>query len=187
MFMEIKMEHNLKINVGSQNNVKIGAVAEILRDYPHLKDATVHAVETNSEVSSQPKSLDETIRGAMNRAKNAYQNCDYSIGLESGLMQVPRTKSGYMDVCVCAIYDGKEFHLGLSSAWEFPKKEVMDLIVNEGLDMNEASHRAGLTKNQKIGSAEGVIGILTKGRLNRKEYTKEALRAALIHLEKFDF
>ncbi len=98
-------------------------------------------------------------------------------------MQVPFSKTGHMDVCACAIYDGREFHLGLSSAWEFPDKKVLDYMLNDGLDMSQAINKAGLTKNPKVGSEEGAIGILTKGRLDRKEYTKQALRTALIHLE----
>ena len=177
----------MKIKVGSKNKAKVEAVAEIIRDYPHLKDSSVRGVEVDSGISAQPKSLDETIKGAMNRARGIFSGCDYSIGLESGLMQVPNTKSGYMDVCVAAIYDGKEFHLGLSSAWEFPDKKITELMLHEGLDMPEAINKAGLTKNPKIGSEQGAIGILTKGRVDRKEYTKQALRTALIHLEQFDF
>lgn len=178
----------MKIVVGSKNKVKVGAVEEILKEYPHLADAEVRGVETDSGVSAQPKSLDETMRGAMSRAKGAFgDGADYGIGLESGLMHVPLAKTGYMDVCVCAIYDGKEFYFGLSSAWEFPDKSVTKLMIEKGLDMSEAINRTGLTKNPRIGSEEGAIGILTKGRLTRKEYTKEALRAALIHLEEFDF
>ncbi len=181
------MEKKLKINVGSRNQAKIDAVSEIILDYPHLTNAEVQSTETSSGVPNQPKSLEETVLGATNRAKICFENCDYSIGIESGLMKVPGTKSGYMDVCVCAIYDGNEFHLGLSSAWEFPDKETMRLILEEGLDMSAAINRMGLTNNPEIGSAEGAVGILTKGRVGRKEYTKQALRMALIHLEEFDF
>ena len=177
----------MKINVGSKNKAKITAVSEIIQDYPQLSSAAIEGTETDSRISVQPKSLDETIGGAMNRARGAFNDCDYSIGLESGLMHVPNTKSGYMDVCVCAIYDGKEFHLGLSSAWEFPDKSITDLMIKDGLDMSQAINKAGLTKNPSIGSDEGAIGILTKGRVDRKEYTKQALRMALIHLEQFDF
>ena len=172
----------MKIKVGSSNKIKIAAVQEMLQDYPHLKAAAVFAVEIQSGVADQPKSLEETIRGAMNRAKGAFQDCKYSFGIESGLMAVPNTKTGFMDVCVCAIFDGEEYHLGLSSAWEAPK-QVMHHMIAEGLDMNQAVFKAGLTDNPKIGSAEGLIGIMTKGRLTRKEYTKEAIRTALIHLE----
>lgn len=170
------------INIGSKNLIKVEAVKEILDDYRHLRLANIIALDSLSEVGNQPKSLDETINGAMNRAKNAFKNCDYSFGIESGLMAVPNTKTGYMDVCVCAIFDGKEYHLGLSSAWEAPKK-VADLMLKEGLDMNDAAFKAGLTKNPKVGSAEGLVGIVTKGRLTRKEYTKEAIRTALIHID----
>lgn len=172
----------MKIIIGSKNQIKVDAVKEILQDYPHLKDAIISAMEVPSGVKDQPKSLEETVQGAMNRAKGAWRDCDYSLGLESGLMAVPNTKTGFMDVCVCAIFDGNEYHLGLSSAWEAPK-QVMNYMLTEGLDMNQAAVKAGLTKNLKVGLAEGLVGIMTKGRLTRKEYTKESIRTALIHLE----
>jgi inosine/xanthosine triphosphatase len=174
----------MKINVASQNKSKVEAVKEILLDYPHLVHAEIISMSTESGVANQPKSLDETMQGAMNRAKGAWKDCDYSIGLESGLMHVPMSNTGYMDVCVCAIYDGKEFHFGFSSAWEFPDRKITDLMIKDGLDMSEAINKAGLTNNPKVGSEEGAIGILTKGRMDRKEYTKQALRTALIHIEK---
>lgn len=173
----------MKIIIGTTNKAKIEAVEEIIEDYDFLSGSEIEGVSVESGVSDQPLSLDETITGAMNRARLAFSNCDYSIGLESGLMTVSKAKSGYMDLCVCAIFDGEEFHLGLSSAWEFPNPEVMKMMLEDGLDMSQAINKIGLTNNPKIGSEEGAIGILTKGRLNRKEYTKQALLTALIHLE----
>ncbi len=173
----------MKIVVGSKNPAKVEAVREILQAYPHLKDAEVVGIETTSGVGDQPKSLEETVTGAMNRARNAFTNCEYSVGIESGLMHVPNSKSGYMDVCVCAIYDSKEFHLGLSSAWEFPDPKVMKMIVEGDTDMSEVINRVGLTSDKDIGAGAGAIGILTKGRLMRKEFTMEAIRSALIHID----
>ena len=170
----------MKICVGSTNQVKIEAVREALSEYG--LDAEIISVKAPSDVSEQPKSLDETIKGAMNRAKNAFSNCTYSIGLESGLVPIPHTKTGYMDICACAIYDGKEFHLGMSSAFEYPR-EMTRLVFEENLDLDQAAFKTGLTKNPDVGSEEGVIGILTKGRLLRKDYTKQAVVTALIHLE----
>ncbi len=172
----------MKIHIGSKNKIKVDAVSELLRDYPYLKDADIYSFEAMSGVADQPKSLEETVHGAMNRAKEVFTDCTYGFGIESGLMKVPGTKSGFMDVCVCVIYDGAEYHVGLSSAWEAPKK-VMEYMLGEGLNMNDAAHKAGLTSNPKVGSAEGLVGIMTKGRLDRKAYTKEAIRTALIHLE----
>jgi inosine/xanthosine triphosphatase len=172
----------MKIIVGSKNPVKVEAVEEMIKEYPLFSGAFVFGIETNSGVADQPKSLEETVKGATTRAKEVFKDCDYSFGLESGLMAVPETKMGFMDVGVCAIYDGKELYLGLSSAWEPPQK-VAEYMLKEGLDMNQAAFRAGLTQNEKVGSAEGLIGIVTKGRLKRKDYTKESIRTALIHLE----
>jgi inosine/xanthosine triphosphatase len=173
----------MKIVVGSKNPAKVEAVREILQDYPHLKDAEVVGVDVSSGVSDQPKSLEETLTGATNRARSVFTDCDYSVGIESGVMPVPLTKSGYMDLTTCAIYDGSEFHLGLSSAWEFPDKEVMRSVVEDGLDLNQAVHKAGMTTDANIGSSNGAISLVTKGRLDRKAYTKQALQMALIHID----
>lgn len=87
-----------------------------------------------------------------------------------------------MDVCVCVIFDGGDHYVGLSSAWEVPK-QILQLMFTEGLNMSQAAHKIGVTTNPNVGSAEGLIGIVTKGRLTRKDYTKEAIRAALIHID----
>ena len=176
---------NAAIKIGSKNEVKVCAVKELIKNYDFLSNAEIVPIESSSDVSEQPVSLDETIKGAMNRAKNAFYQCDYSFGIEDGLIKVPYAKSDYMNVCACAIYDGKNFHIGLSSAFEYPKK-ITNLVFEKGLDISEAFYKAGLTKNPKIGSSEGTIGILTNGRINRKEYAKQAIMMALIHLENSD-
>ena len=178
------MAEGIKINVGSMNTAKVEAVAEIAHEYAHLASAQITGMEVGSDVSEQPKTLIETIEGARNRALNAYSaECDYSVGIESGLMEVPHTMSGYMDVCAAAIHDGTDMYMGLSSAWEFPDKEITRLIVEEGLDMAQAINKAALTTDPEIGSKQGAIGILTHGVVNRKEYTKQAVRMAMIHID----
>ena len=172
----------MKINIGSKNKAKIEALKEILKEYPDFLNAEVVSKDVASEVSDQPKSLDETIKGAMNRAKNSFMDCSYGFGLESGLMKVPETKSGYMDFTACAIFDGKIFHLGLSSCFEYPPK-VVDYILKENENISNAFKNLGLTEKDNLGAEEGAIGILTKNRLTRKKYTQEAVRMALIHLE----
>jgi len=172
----------MKINVASKNPVKVAAVSELVKYYGILRGADVVSFPVPSNVSSQPRSLEETLRGAMNRARAAFSSCKYSFGIESGFMAVPNTKTGYMNVTSCAIYDGRSYSIGLSSAFECPPK-VTRMIFEEGVELDEAYHRTGLTSSKRIGYAEGAISALTKGRLNRKDYTKEAVRMALIHLE----
>ena len=172
----------MKIIVGSTNRIKVEAVKEAIDLYDIFDGAEIVCKEVQSGVADQPKSLEETIEGATNRAKNAYVDCALSFGIESGLMKVPKTKTGYMDVCACAIFDGQEFHLGLSSCFEYPK-EVTRLVFEEGLNISQAFNKAGLTVKSDLGAQEGGIGILTNGRVVRKDYTKQAIITALIHIE----
>ena len=172
----------MKINVGSTNETKLRAVKEVVKLYDFLSGANIISVKVLSGVSDQPKSLDETVLGAMNRARRAFKDCDYSVGLESGLMYVPYTKAGYMDVGVCVIYDGKEFYHGLSPAFE-PPKNVVKYVLIDRLDLNQAAYKTGLTNDLKIGATEGMSSILTKGRLPRIEQLKPAIIYAMIGVE----
>ena len=171
------------VKVGSKNKAKVEAVAEILRDYGHLKDAAVEGIDVSSDVSAQPKSLEETIRGARNRAKNAFYACDFSVGIESGLMEVPYSKSGYMDICAAVIYDGNEYHLGLSSGWEFKDQSIMKTIVEGGKEMTDVLVDRGMFVDPNEKTEGGAIGLVTRGRLPRKDFTMQALRSALIHID----
>lgn len=177
----------MKIVVGSRNPAKLAAVTEIVKEYPHLADAQVTGIETSSGVSEQPISLEDITRGAVNRAKNSFADCEYAVGLEAGFMQVPNSKSGYMNVSACAVFDGKDVHLGLSSAFETPNAEVMRLVAEEGLTFAEAGNRVGMTEDADIGKHGGLIGALTKGKVNRTEYVKQSLRMALIHIDEHEF
>lgn len=172
----------MHIIVGSTNPVKIGAVAEIILEYPHLRNARVEGVEAVSEVSAQPMSLEEIVRGARTRAKNAFTDCAYSVGIESGFMDVPYAKTGCMDICACAIFDGTEYYVGLSSAFECPQ-QIVDAVKNGNVELAEACRKAGFVDHGNIGREHGIIHVLTKGRLTRKEFTKQALRHALIHID----
>ncbi|OGI92422.1 hypothetical protein A2933_00475 [Candidatus Nomurabacteria bacterium RIFCSPLOWO2_01_FULL_46_18] len=171
----------MKVNVGSKNPNKLKAVEEVFKDFDEVAKVRIVAVEVSSEVSGQPKRLEETVNGAINRARNAFFDCDLSVGLESGLLKVPHTKSGYMNITMCAIYDGEKFHLGGSSVFEYPKS-IVDLVFSKDYEIDEAAKEIGITDDSAIGKAGGMIGLLTKGKLDRKNYTKQAVVTALIHL-----
>ncbi|MCU0652716.1 MAG: inosine/xanthosine triphosphatase [Candidatus Pacebacteria bacterium] len=171
----------MKINVGTANRIKLEAVEETIGNYDFLAGARVTGIDVGSGVADQPKSLEETVAGAKNRAKNSFTDCDLSVGIEDGLMAVPGTRTGYMNTSVCAFYDGKNYHLGFSAAFEYPPKAVE--LVESGRDINQAFYELGLTRDPKIGSAKGAIGILTKDRWIRKDTVKQSLTAALIQLD----
>ncbi len=171
----------MKVIIGSKNKNKVEALVEIVAQYDFLASAEIFGLDVDSQVADQPKSLKETVGGAKNRAEKAFKNCDLGVGVEDGLMEVEESLTGFMNVCVCALYDGKRYYLGLSAAFEYPPKAVD--LVEKGMDINQAFYSLGLTENSSVGSAEGAIGILTRGRWNRKETAKQAITSALIQLE----
>ncbi len=176
----------LDIIIGSQNPLKKSAICEVFDEYPSIMVREFVTCAASSGVSEEPLSLEETVRGAKNRAEEAYHRItDYKhlgIGLESGLMEIPLTQSEYMDVCICAIYDGTKHHIGMSCGFRIPQ-EVARLIFEEKFDLNQAMIRHNLTSNSKLGQAEGTVGILTNGRICRKKYIKQSLITALISIE----
>lgn len=172
----------MKIVVGSKNQTKIDAIKEGVLLYDDLKGAEVLGIDILSGVSEQPMTLAETMRGSHNRAKRSYKNCDLSVGIESGLMKTPRTDSGYVDVSIVSIYDGKRFYSGFSPCIQLPKR-VVDLAINEGIGLSPACKKAGITDKDNIGKQEGFVGLLTGGRINRKEYTKYGFIMAMAYKE----
>ncbi len=172
----------MKINIGSKNEVKVGALKDAVKFYPALERAKIFSMAVETSAKAQPATLEETIRGARERATNAFLDCDLSFGLEDGLMKVDAARTGYMNVTACVIYDGANYYLGLSAAFEYPPK-IIRLIFHEGLDVNQAFFEAGLTKKEKIGSAEGAVSVLTNGRWRRANTLKQAIVASLVALE----
>lgn len=163
-----------RIHVASLNRNKIDAVKEV---FPAFQ---VEGIACRSGVREQPLTLDEIIEGAIFRAKSVFKDCKYSAGIEDGIAPVPETLSGYMNFCCCAIYDGRRTYLGLGPAFEYPP-ECTDRVVDEGITISEAF--ISISGKPDIGYDEGIIGWLTKGNINRKDYTKYAVEMAKLQIE----
>jgi inosine/xanthosine triphosphatase len=173
------------ISVGSKNKAKVQAVEEVLQNYPSLAKAQIFSFSVHSDISEQPLSLEETIQGAKNRAKNAFEacaSCNYGFGIESGLCKAPGTRTGYLHLCACSIFNGFDHHVGFSTGFEVPSS-ILELIFKNNMNLTEACLHSGISQNSNLGSEEGLVGILTKGRTDRKSYSKECIAAALIQLE----
>ncbi len=173
------------IAVGSTNPVKVQAVTEVAQSYSNLAGAEILAYEVSSEVASEPLSLAETIQGAKSRAKNAFVasgSCQYSFGIESGLLEAPGTQSGYLETTVCCVYDGLHYYTGLSLGVEIPP-QLLHLVLEKKMDLGQACYHSGITSKSNLGASEGLIGLLTRGRIDRLRATKICIMTALIQLE----
>src|SRR5689334_20190808 len=123
----------LILAVGSTNAVKVQAVEEAVRDYPRLAQAKIVPFSASSEVAEQPISLEETIRGAKNRARNAFnacESCNYAFGIEGGLFEAAGTQTGFLHGCACCIYDGVHYLIGLATSFEVPPS-ILELILEK--------------------------------------------------------
>ena len=163
------------IRVGSKNPVKIAAVKE------YFTDAEVEGVEVNSGTDEQPKSLEETFLGAKTRAELCRGDAKFGVGIESGVMPLNELEMEWINIVTCSIWDGSHHCIGMGSGFIVPPL-FMGLVLTEEVDLSEAAFRAGFTKKKRIGYEEGIIDPLTDGKMNRKEYIKQAIVMAVIQL-----
>ncbi len=166
------------VNIGSKNPNKFKAAKEAFIMFETFKEASFKSIGAKSNVSDQPIGYEETITGAKNRAFNAFISCDISVGLESGLVEIPLTKTGYMNLTICSIFDGKNHCIGTGPAFELPEK-ITKLVIENSLELDEAILQSGFSDNPRIGYSEGIIGVLTKGVVTRKDYMVPSVTMAM--------
>ena len=50
------------------------------------------------------------------------------------------------------------------------------------MELDPAVRRAGLTEDPRIGYGQGIIGILSRGRVTRADYSRPAVSMALVRM-----
>ena len=165
----------MNVIVGSKNPVKLNATRNILRNI--YGEIDISSIDVESGVPDQPFGLDETIKGAVNRAKKAYSDdFDLSVGIESGLMETPNTITGYIDLQWCAIFDGDRITLGVSSGFEYPPEVIKEVL--NGFEVGDVMDR--ITGITDLGTKKGAVSYLSKDMLDRTENTEQCVLTAMI-------
>lgn len=165
----------MKIAVGSKNPVKVKAVGEVLKKI--YGKFSVTGVDVDSGVPHQPFGMEETIQGAINRAKNSFSsNFDLSVGIESGLMETPNSLTGYIDLQWCAIFDGDKITLGVSAGFEYPPLVIKEVL--KGKEVGDVMDK--VTGVDNLGQKAGAVSYLSKGMLDRLENTRQCVLTAMI-------
>ena len=161
------------VMVGSRNPVKMAAVRVSLDGRRE-----VVGVEVASGVAAQPVGDEETIRGAVNRARAALAagpaEAELGVGLEGGVGEM----GGALYCCAwCAVVD-RAGRTGLASTGrcELPPR-VAALILRDGMELGEANDLVFGRVNSKHG--EGAVGILTDGRIDRAAFYAPAVTMAM--------
>lgn len=166
----------MKINVGSKNPVKMKAVKEAFSLY--FGNLIVKGFKVDSGINPQPKKLEEIIEGVINRAIGCFNDCNYSVGIESGIFPVWKSLTNYMNISCSVIYDGKEIvGIGLSPGFENPNF-VIEEIFGKRKEVAEIFDEKFKTLN--IEKEGGAISILSNGKYLRKELHRVGTIMALL-------
>lgn len=174
------------VAVGSKNPVKINSVKIAFERVWPNESWKIEGVNVKSDVSDQPMSDEESIRGAGNRAQKALKklSADFGVGLEGGLQKISGIwfDSGWMVVV------DKSGHKGIGSSVKSPvPKKIMKIVVGEKQELSFAIDKIFNAKNLK--QNQGHFGVMTKNLITRTTgYTDGLIMAltAFIHRNLFE-
>lgn len=172
--------------VSTKNQVKINALSEILNTYKIFDKTKIITFEINPKDENKPKSLLNAVLAAKNKAFDAYcyEQSQDSLGvcIEDCLVDTALVDMGEIDVCICAVYNGTDFALGLSHMFEY-SPEIIDIILKEHSDIGEIFLSLPMPQLKKNIVKVGATEFLTGKGLCKNDYTKRAILTALLQLE----
>ncbi len=165
----------MKVIVGSRNPAKYMGVQQALFDL-ELVDCDTMAMDVDSGVRNQPLSDQETVDGALQRARQAIaENADaeFAIGLEGGVV-LDSTPSSPVMVCnwgALVAKDGQEYIAG-GARIPLPDSFKEEFLAGRELGdlMDEYCKRKDIRKH------EGAVGIFTEGAVTRLEMFEHVSR-----------
>jgi inosine/xanthosine triphosphatase len=159
------------IAVGSVNMVKVAAVRTVMERV--YGDVRIVPVEVDSGVPSQPFG-EQTPQGARNRALAALGCHDMAVGIEAGVFEM---LDGLYDIQHCAIADRHgRITFGTGPGFRYP--DAVAGLVRAGSTVGDAMRR--IYGSTDIGKNQGAIGLLSKGLMDRKALTEQAVIAAMV-------
>jgi inosine/xanthosine triphosphatase len=168
-----------KVIVASHNPVKLRATQLAFQAMFPTQRYEFDTVSVPSEVSVQPFSDRETLRGATNRAYNAravYPDAHAWIGIEGGVELLDGTMWSFAwAVVVTDTLLGQ----GKTGMVQLPRRVAN--LVEQGMELGEADDKIFGRENSK--HAEGAVGLLTAGVFDRATYYRDAVVFALIPLK----
>lgn len=172
----------MKIIIASGNPIKINATKLAFEQMFPDKIFQFEGVNISSDISDQPISNNETLKGAINRSNNAKIECmdaDYWIGIEGGVEK----KGNEMQVFAWIYIQSKEMvGKARTATFDLPKK-IIELI-DSGMELGDADDVIFNRRNSK--QKNGAVGILTKDLIDRKKYYTHAIIMALIPFNNMD-
>jgi len=177
-------ERSLSLVVASANPVKRRAAEAGYRLAFPGAALEVESVEVPSGVSDQPFTEEETLRGARQRALAARAQrpeADVWIGIEGGVEERAEGLAAFAWVVALGrLSEGGDGAEGLARSATFFLPPAMAALVRAGVELGEASDRVFGRENSK--HADGAVGLLTGGAVDRRALYEQPVVLALIPL-----
>jgi inosine/xanthosine triphosphatase len=145
------------------NPVKIGAVRTVLGAL--APNARIDGIAVASTVADQPFGDDETIRGALARARAARDatGAELGVGIEGGVVE---QTDGSMRTCAWAVIVDAQGRSGVGGSLAMPLPSTIAASIRDGYELGHAMDRLIGESNTKHG--KGAVGILTGGLVDRQ-------------------
>jgi inosine/xanthosine triphosphatase len=168
----------LQVVVGSKNKIKLQAVTLAFKRLGTCVDVVGVSVKTS--IPPQPIGIDDTVKGAIERASKALgkeSGAVLGVGIEAGLVSWGGS-SRYLDQHVVAIKDRRgSLTFGGSPAFECPPR-MTSSVLERRVELDTVFEET--TGLKKIGRSTGIIGFLSGDKVMRKDLIEEAVLMALI-------
>ena len=179
----------MDVVIGSTNPVKATAVERALDRF----DPVVRPIEVDSGVPAQPRSLAETIEGAENRARRAFESAgivksagiekrgraqtvatgSFGVGIEGGVTRYESIPGLYL-IMWAAVTDGDRVERGGGPSLRLPDRVASRL--DDGAELGPViNYYFG---RNDIAETEGAAGVFTTGLTDRTNALEEAVSCA---------
>lgn len=175
---EISMKKEFYVAIGSTNPAKINGVKRAFENYYEHVYIKHHHVD--NLVGPQPIGYDQILNGSLNRAleiKKIYPDSDFYVGVEAGLVE-HMDRYFALQVSTVISKSGK-ISYGISPAFEVPTEIALQVIEGKVVELEDAVLKYYGVKN--IGEKEGLIGLLSRGKVTREDLSFIATLMALIN------
>lgn len=177
-------ERSLSLVVASANPVKRRAAEAGCRLAFPGAALTAGSVEVPSGVADQPFTEEETLRGARQRAFAARAQrpeADLWIGIEGGVEERSEGLAAFAWVVALGRpAEGAEGAEGVARSATFFLPPALAALVRDGVELGEATDRVFGRENTK--HADGAVGLLTGGAVDRRALYEQPVVLALIPL-----
>lgn len=164
----------LQVAIGSKNPAKIAAVQSALTELGII--AEVKSTNAKSGVSEQPFSDDETIQGAVNRAREIMKesDVDYAIGLEGGVVDTPYG----LFLCNWGAVINRSGIVGIGGGHRVELPPYVAERLRSGAELGDVIDE--WMNRSNIKKMEGTIGVLTDNHITRQAMFRDVVIAAFV-------